>query len=82
MPLIHQLESRVQWMRYELPLTRLRESEDQTKMIVEAIRKTIPLKSETLVLSITVPAQSAAHTFSVLKGAGTLRTNNGCQTVL
>ena len=42
-------------------------------MIVEAIRKTIPLKSETLVLSITVPAQSAAHTFSVLKGAGNLK---------
>jgi ribosome maturation protein SDO1 len=48
-------------------------AEDQTKMIVEAIRKTIPLKSETLVLSITVPAQSAAHTFSVLKGAGNLK---------
>jgi ribosome maturation protein SDO1 len=47
--------------------------DDQVKEIVEQLRSIIPLKSENLVLEITVPAQFAAQSFSVLKSAGTLK---------
>jgi ribosome maturation protein SDO1 len=47
--------------------------DDQVKEIVEKLRSIIPLKSENLVLEITVPAQFAAQSFSVLKSAGTLK---------
>lgn len=47
--------------------------DEQVKEIVEKLRSIIPLKSENLVLEITVPAQFAAQSFSVLKSAGTLK---------
>jgi ribosome maturation protein SDO1 len=47
--------------------------DEQVKEIVEKLRSIIPLKSENLVLEITVPAQFAAQSFSVLKSAGTLQ---------
>lgn len=47
--------------------------DDQVKEIVEQLRSIIPLKSENLILEITVPAQFAAQSFSVLKSAGTLK---------
>ena len=48
-------------------------AEEQIKDIVENLRSIIPLKSENLVLEITVPAQFAAQSYSVLKSNGTLQ---------
>ncbi|MGQ0377086.1 MAG: ribosome assembly factor SBDS [Nitrososphaerota archaeon] len=48
-------------------------TEEQTKDIVEKIRTIIPLKSENLTLEITVPAQYAAQSYSVLKSTGNLK---------
>lgn len=47
--------------------------DDQVKDIVEKIRTVIPLKSENLSLEITIPAQYAAQSYSVLKSFGTLK---------
>ncbi|HSB57410.1 MAG TPA: ribosome assembly factor SBDS [Nitrosopumilaceae archaeon] len=50
-----------------------RNTDDQTKDIVEQLRSIIPLKSENMILEILVPAQFAAQSYSVLKSAGTLK---------
>ena len=47
--------------------------EEQIKDIVEALRSIIPLKSENLLLEISVPAQYVAHSYSVLKSTGVLK---------
>ncbi len=56
-------------------------SEEQAKDIVEKLRTIIPLKSENMLLEITVPAQYAAQSYSVLKSNGTIKKeewqNNG-----
>lgn len=46
---------------------------EQVARIVDEIRGVIPLKSETMVLCITVPAQYAAQSYSVLKSTGSLK---------
>ncbi len=43
---------------------------DQTKLIVDGLRKILPLKSETVRLTVTVPAQFSAQSYSVLKSTG------------
>ena len=48
-------------------------TDEQTKEIVEQLRSIIPLKSENMLLEILVPAQFAAQSYSVLKSAGTLK---------
>lgn len=48
-------------------------TDEQTKDIVEQLRSIIPLKSENMLLEILVPAQFAAQSYSVLKSAGTLK---------
>jgi len=48
-------------------------SNEQTKEIVEKLRSIIPLKSENMLLEIVVPAQYAAQSYSVLKTTGTLK---------
>lgn len=50
-----------------------RNTEEQTKEIVESLRSIIPLKSENMLLEILVPAQFAAQSYSVLKSFGTLK---------
>jgi ribosome maturation protein SDO1 len=50
-----------------------RNTDEQTKDIVEQLRSIIPLKSENMLLEILVPAQFAAQSYSVLKSAGTLK---------
>ena len=50
-----------------------RNVEEQIKDIVESIRSIIPLKSENLLLEISVPAQYVAKSYSVLKSTGTLK---------
>jgi len=47
-----------------------KKAEEQAKGVVDALRKILPLKSETLRLTITVPAQFAAQSYSVLKTSG------------
>ena len=44
--------------------------EDQAKTVVEALRKILPLKSETLRLIVTVPPLFAAQSYSVIKSSG------------
>jgi len=46
--------------------------EEQVKDIVETLRSIFPLKSENLLLLISVPAQYVAHSYSVLKSTGIL----------
>ena len=48
-------------------------SEEQIKDIVENLRSIIPLKSENLLLEISVPAQYVAQSYTVLKSAGVLK---------
>ena len=48
-------------------------SEEQIKDIVENLRSIIPLKSENLLLEISVPAQYVAKSYSVLKSTGILK---------
>ena len=48
-------------------------TDEQTKDIVEQLRSIIPLKSENMLLEILVPAQFAAQSYSVLKSVGTLK---------
>jgi ribosome maturation protein SDO1 len=47
--------------------------EDQAKSVVDALRRILPLKSETVKLTIIVPPQFAAQSYSVLKSTGDLR---------
>ena len=55
--------------------------DEQVKDIVEKLRSIIPLKSENLSLEITIPAQFASQSYSVLKSVGSLKKeewqNNG-----
>ncbi|QLH08457.1 ribosome assembly factor SBDS [Candidatus Nitrosotenuis sp. DW1] len=75
-------------MRIEQALEQMRvsidpfkNSEEQAKDVVEKLRTIIPLKSENMLLEITVPAQYASQSYSVLKSNGTLKKeewqNNG-----
>ena len=48
-------------------------AEEQVKDIVENLRSIIPLKSENLLLEISVPAQYVAKSYSVLKSTGILK---------
>ena len=50
-----------------------RSAEEQIKDIVENLRSIIPLKSEDLLLEISVPAQYVAKSYTVLKSTGILK---------
>ena len=47
--------------------------DDQLKNIIEPLRKIIPLKSEILELTVTVPAQFSGQSFSVFKTMGEIK---------
>lgn len=49
---------------------------EQAKDIVEKLRSIIPLKSETLQLDITIPAQYVSQSYTVLKSTGVLKEEN------
>ncbi|MDH3277488.1 MAG: ribosome assembly factor SBDS [Nitrosopumilus sp.] len=55
--------------------------DEQVKDIVEKLRSIIPLKSESVSLEITIPAQFASQSYAVLKSVGSLKNeewqNNG-----
>jgi ribosome maturation protein SDO1 len=64
-----------------------RNTDEQIKEIIEQLRSIIPLKSESMVLEIVVPAQFAAQSYSVLKSSGTLKkeewqSNGGLKVIL
>jgi ribosome maturation protein SDO1 len=42
-------------------------AEDQAKNVVDALRRILPLKSENLLLTITIPAQFSAQSYNLLK---------------
>jgi ribosome maturation protein SDO1 len=50
-----------------------RKADDQAKGVVDALRKILPLRSEIAKLTVTVPPQFAAQSYSVLKSAGDLK---------
>ena len=56
-----------------VPIDPFKKVEDQAKIIVDALRKILPLKSETVKLTVTIPPQFAAQSYSVLKSTGDLR---------
>jgi ribosome maturation protein SDO1 len=47
-----------------------RRSEDQAKTVVDAVRKILPLKSETIALTVIVPASYSAQSYNVIKKIG------------
>jgi ribosome maturation protein SDO1 len=53
-----------------VPIDPFKKAEDQAKIIVDALRKILPLKSETVKLTVIVPPQFAAQSYSVLKSTG------------
>ncbi|HEX2615503.1 MAG TPA: ribosome assembly factor SBDS [Nitrososphaera sp.] len=56
-----------------VPIDPFKKAEDQAKIIIDSLRKILPLKSETVKLTVTVPAQFAAQSYSVLKATGDLK---------
>lgn len=50
-----------------------RRSEDQVKNVVDAIRKILPLKSETMDLIVVIPAAYSGQSYSVLKSMTELK---------
>ena len=48
-------------------------AEDQVKGVTEAVRKILPLKSENVILTITVPSVCAVQSYSALKSIGSLK---------
>ena len=56
-----------------VPIDPFKKVDDQAKTIVDALRRILPLKSETVKLTVTIPPQFAAQSYSVLKSTGDLR---------
>ena len=57
----------------KISIDAFKNTEEQIKYVVESLRTIIPLKSENLVLEISVPAQFVAQSYTVLKSTGTLK---------
>lgn len=47
--------------------------EEQTKAVTDALRKVLPLKSETLELTVIIPASHSAQGYSVVKSLGNFK---------
>jgi ribosome maturation protein SDO1 len=48
-------------------------AEDQAKNVVDALRRILPLKSEILLLTITIPSQFSTQSYNLLKTSGTFK---------
>ncbi|MDQ4066186.1 MAG: ribosome assembly factor SBDS [Thermoproteota archaeon] len=68
---IVRIEAAVEEVR--VPIDPFKKVDDQAKTIVDALRRILPLKSETVKLTVTIPPQFAAQSYSVLKSTGDLR---------
>ena len=55
-----------------VPIDPFKKVEDQAKTLVDAVRKILPLRSETLKLTDNSPATFAAQSYSALKSTGDL----------
>lgn len=49
-----------------------KKAEDQIKLVVDSLRKILPLASETLNLTITIPKSSASNSISFIKSSGSM----------
>jgi ribosome maturation protein SDO1 len=49
-----------------------KKAEDQIKLVVDSLRKVLPLASETLNLTITIPKSSASNSISFIKSSGSM----------
>jgi ribosome maturation protein SDO1 len=48
-------------------------TEDQAKSVVDGLRKILPLKSENLLLTLTIPSQFSAQSYNLLKTTGNFK---------
>ena len=48
-------------------------AEDQAKNVVDALRRILPLKSEILLLTVTIPSRFSTQSYNLLKTAGTFK---------
>ena len=48
-------------------------AEDQAKNVVDALRRILPLKSEILLLTVTIPSHFSTQSYNLLKTAGTFK---------
>ncbi|MGB8934632.1 MAG: ribosome assembly factor SBDS [Candidatus Nitrosopolaris sp.] len=48
-------------------------AEDQAKNVVDALRRILPLKSEILLLTVTIPSQFSTQSYNLLKTAGNFK---------
>ena len=53
-----------------------RRAEDQARLVIESLRKILPLKSEVLILTITIPPQFSAQSYDLLKTCGEYKGEN------
>lgn len=51
-------------------------AEEQISGVVDRLRSIIPLKTEQMLLEVSIPAQFASHSYSVLQSVGTLKTSD------
>jgi ribosome maturation protein SDO1 len=56
-----------------VPIDPFKKAEDQAKAAVDALRKILPLKSETVKLTIIIPPQFSAQSYNVLKSTADLK---------
>ena len=71
---IMRIEAAIEEVRVQIdPFKRV---EDQSKTIVDALRRILPLKSETVKLAVIVPPQFVAQSYNVFKSIGDLRTED------
>src|ERR671915_573090 len=68
---IVRIEAAVEEVR--VPIDPFKKAEDQAKTVVDALRKILPLKSETVKLTVTIPPQFAAQSYSVFKTIGNFK---------
>jgi ribosome maturation protein SDO1 len=52
-----------------------KKAEEQAKSIIDALRKVLPLKSEILQLTVTIPANHSAQGYSALKSIGNFKSD-------
>jgi ribosome maturation protein SDO1 len=53
-----------------IPIDPFRRSEEQAKTVIDAVRKILPLRSETTVFTVIVPAAYSAQSYSVIRKTG------------
>jgi ribosome maturation protein SDO1 len=52
-----------------------KKADEQAKSIIDALRKVLPLKSEILKLTVTIPANHSAQGYSALKSIGNFKSD-------